>query len=299
MTSRILALLLAMMPLSLMAQSYTVYSVIGSAKVQNGKQMVPLKPRKMVTAQTKIQIGEESAVTIIDEQNAKLYSFTLKGMNTVGQLISQSKNPKSLSKQYMSYLVKQMFADGSQKMSHPDTYMQATATAYRSTSNDSLLINKLAELLAGDPMMSMETKLIDPKNPLATDYDVQFELIDCETGLPVEGTVPAGTSCYVRVHNRTTEVLYMNVLDIDTQGNKYLVLPVDAESTCAHLLVPPLGKVSFKADPFIFGDDPSSETFLLMATPNPVDFSLVMNPIHSQGTSGMMTGLQRKFYQVK
>ena len=69
-----------MMPLSLMAQSYTVYSVIGSAKVQNGKQMVPLKPRKMVTAQTKIQIGEESAVTIIDEQNAKLYSFTLKGI---------------------------------------------------------------------------------------------------------------------------------------------------------------------------------------------------------------------------
>ena len=161
------------------------------------------------------------------------------------------------------------------------------------------MINKIAELLSGNPLESMESRLIDPKTPLLTDYDVQFDLINCDTGLPVDNNVAAGTSCYVRVTNHSTEVLYMNVLDIDDQGNKYLVLPIDEAQTCAHLLVPPMGTVSFKADPFIFGDNPSKEVFLLMATPDPIDFSIVMNPIHSDGNAGMRTGLLRKFYQVK
>lgn len=300
MRNRLFILFWVLLPLTVMAQSYVVYSVVGTAKMQNGKTMVPLRPRKMVTTQTKIQIAEESSVTIIDEQNSKLYMFTSPGVNTVGQLINQSKtHTKYLSKHYVSYIVKQMFGDGSQKMTHPDTYMQTTATAYRSVASDSLLINKMAELLSGNPLQSMESRLIDPKTPLLTDYDVQFDLIDCSTGQPVMDNVSAGTSCYVRISNRTNEVLYMNVLDIDDQGNKYLVLPLDEALTCAHLLVPPLGTVSFKADPFIFGDDPSKETFILMATPDPVDFSIVMNPICSNGNSNMQTGLLRKFYQVK
>ena len=300
MRNRLLMLLLVFMPLLLTAQSYVVYSVIGSVQMQNGKAMVPLRPRKMVTAQTKIQIGNESSVTILDEKNSKMYMFTSKGLNSIGQLITKSaSHAKKLSKHYMSYIVKQMFADGSQKMSHPDSYMQTTATAYRSGTNDSLLINKMAELLSGNPLESMESRLIDPKTPLLTDYDVEFDLINCDTGLPVGDNVEAGTSCYVRVNNRSAEVLYMNVLDIDDQGNKYLVLPIDEAHTCAHLLVPPFGTVSFKADPFIFGDNPSKEVFLLMATPDPIDFSIVMNPIHSDGNAGMQTGLLRKFYQVK
>lgn len=300
MKNRILLFLLVFFPLVATAQSYVVYSVVGSAKMQNGKQMVPLRPRKMVTTQTKIQIEEESAVTIIDEKNSKMYLFTTKGVNTIGQLISFSQTrSQNLSKQYMSYIVSQMFSSGSQKMIHPDTYMQTTATAYRSTNSDSLLVNKMAELLSGDPLHSMESRLIDPKAPLLTDYDVQFDLIDCDTGMPVTDNVSAGTSCYVRLSNRTSEVLYMNVLDIDDQGNKFLVLPIDEALTCAHLLVPPSGTVSFKADPFIFGDTPSTETFILIATPDPVDFSIVMSPLHAEGSAGMRTGLQRKFYQVK
>ena len=303
MKNKILILLLALMPLSLAAQSYTVYSVVGTARWHNGKTMVPLKARKVVSAQTKLQLGEESAVTVIDEKNAKMYSFTSPGTNTVANLIKGLKgNAKNLSKQYLSYVVKQLFSDDSEKMSHPNTYMQATATAYRSTSNDSLLLNQLGNLLAvssSPAAQSVESMLIDPASSVSTDFDIQFELIDCTTGLPLDNHIAPNTSCYLRVTNHTSELLYMNLLDIDKQGNKYLVLPMDAAATCAHLLVPAMSTVSFKKEPFIFGDEPSEEALLLMAVREPVDFSIVMDNMKTGGKGTMRVGLNRRFYQVK
>ena len=303
MISRILVLLLALMPLTAFAQSYTVYSVVGTARYHNGKALVPLKARKVVDARTKLQIGEESAVTVIDEKNAKMYSFTTVGTNSVSQLIAGLKGrSKSLSKQYLSYVVKQLFSDDSEKMSHPDTYMQATATAYRSSSNDSLLLYRLSRHIAVSGLPTdkpVDSLLVDPSSPVATDYDVQFELVDCATGLVLDDVILPNTSCYLRVTNRTSELLYMNLLDIDRQGNKYLVLPMDAAATCAHLLVPAMSTVSFKSEPFIFGEEPSDETLLLMAVREPVDFSIVMNDIKTGSNSGMQVGLNRRFYKVK
>ena len=303
MKNKLLLLLLALMPLSLIAQSYTVYSVVGTARWHNGKTMVPLKARKVLSAQTKLQLGEESAVTVIDEKNAKMYSFTSSGTNTVADLIKGLKgNSKSLSKQYLSYVIKQLFSDDSEKMSHPNTYMQATATAYRSSSNDSLFLNQLGRLISYSGSAAdkaLEDIITDPATSVATDYDVQFELIDCTTGLPLDEHIAPNTSCYLRVTNRTSEMLYMNLLDIDRQGNKYLVLPMDAAATCSHLLVPPMTTVSFKKEPFIFGDEPSEETLLLMAVREPVDFSIVMDHIKIGGKSTMHLGLNRRFYQVK
>ena len=287
------------MPLSASAQSYTVYSVVGSARWHNGKTMVPLKARKVVSDKTTLQLGDESAVTVIDEKNAKMYSFTSPGVNTVGNLVKGLKGrSKNLSKQYLSYVVKQLFSDDSEKMSHPNTYMQATATAYRSSSNDSLLLNQLGHLLGGTTT-SLDSLLIDPKTSVATDYDIQFDLVDCTTGMVLDGTIAPNTSCYLRVTNRTADLLYMNLLDIDKQGNKYLVLPMDAAATCAHLLVPAMSTVSFKAEPFIFGDEPSDETLVLMAVREPVDFSIVMDTMKTGGKSTMQVGLNRRFYQVK
>ena len=300
MRNKLLTILLAFLPLCVVAQTYTVYSIVGTVKYQNGKSMLQLTPRKAVTTQTKVQIEPESAVTMIDEQHAKMYSFATPGIHTIGQLVESSKSTsKSLSKQYMSYVIKQLFNKESQEMTHPDTYMQATATAYRSSSSDSLLLNQIAALLPANRPETIEQLLCDTNVPLTTDFDVRFDLIDCATGSVLDGQIAPNTSCYLRVSNRTAEVLYMNLLDIDRQGNKYLVLPMDAASTCAHLLVPPMCTVSFKAEPFIFGEEPMEETLILMAVKDPVDFSIVMNPIRKGSGGTIPVGLNRKFYQVK
>jgi hypothetical protein len=146
---------------------------------------------------------------------------------------------------------------------------------------------------------SVESSLIQPQTKVESDLDVRFELISCATGLPVDRNVDVATSCYIRVTNSTDDPLYVNVLDVDANGNKYLVLPVDEAATCSHLFVPGNSTVSFKAEPFEFSEPKSKETFLLIATEEPVDFSILMNPIRGNGGSTMKSGIYRMFYETK
>jgi hypothetical protein len=295
------SLIILMLTIGLCAQaaSYVVYSVVGDVKIFDGKKNVTLTARKSVTDMSKLIIDAESAVTVLDEVHSKMYSFTTPGTNTVKQLIAKAKAPKNLSKQYLSYMVKQLFSKESKNLSHPSTYMQATATSYRATSKDSFLLNKLEAIFMKRSGNSVESSLIQPQNKVESDLDVRFELISCATGLPVDRNVDVATSCYIRVTNSTDDPLYVNVLDVDAKGNKYLVLPVDEAATCSHLFVPGNSTVSFKAEPFEFSEPKSKETFLLIATEEPVDFSILMNPIRGNGGSTMKSGIYRMFYETK
>lgn len=295
------SLIILMLTIGLCAQaaSYVVYSVVGDVKIFDGKKNVTLTARKSVTDMSKLIIDAESAVTVLDEVHSKMYSFTTPGTNTVKQLIAKAKAPKNLSKQYLSYMVKQLFSKESKNLSHPSTYMQATATSYRATSKDSFLLNKLEAIFMKRSGNSVESSLIQPQNKVESDLDVRFELISCATGLPIDRNVDVATSCYIRVTNSTDDPLYVNVLDVDANGNKYLVLPVDEAATCSHLFVPGNSTVSFKAEPFEFSEPKSKETFLLIATEEPVDFSILMNPIRGNGGSTMKSGIYRMFYETK
>ena len=301
MQNKIITILLTLLFSSaISAQTYTVYSVIGNIRIVEGKKSIPLSVRKQVNTKTRLYIGAESSVTVLDEINNKMFSFSSEGTFAVGTLVDKTRNKtKTISKQYMSYLVKQLFSDESQKMIHPDTYMQVTATSYRSITNDSMLIHRIAQSLPQTGDLSIEQQLCKSDIDLSSDMDVKFELISCDTGFEIKDYVEKNTGSYVRVHNNTDEILYVNVLDIDEEGNKYLVLPVDEAATCAHLLVPPMSTVSFKSEPFIFSEDPMKETFILVATQEPVDFSILMSPIRSGTGKSMKTGFYKNTYRVQ
>ena len=291
MKNRIIAMLFCLMAVAVgpvVAQTYTVYSVVGSAKIVKGKGTSPLTARQQVSSATRLMIGPETAVTVLDEKNSRTSYFASEGTHTVGELVEKTRSrAKHVSRQYMSYMVKQLFDSGSTKMSHPDTYMQVTATSYRSASQDSMLVASLTQLLPQGAGVTTEQYLCAPDTQIGSELDVSFDLVSCDTGYLVEGQVPAGTGCYVRVHNHSD------------QGGKYLVLPVDSAATCAHLLVPPLSTVAFKSEPFIFEKgDYDNETFVLVSSLEPVDFSILMNPIRG-GRKAMKTGLYKKTLHVK
>lgn len=302
MTTKLLSIIItaltAVAPLA--AQTYTVFSVIGSTRVVQGRQAVPLEPRKQLNGKDRLIIEAESAVTLLDEKNNKMYSFASEGTQSVKDLVEKaSHRAKTISRQYMSYMVKQLFSKGSRQMSHPDTYMQVTATSYRSPSLDSMLLSRLSLTLPQAAGKTAEEMLCSTDGAIEGDMKVRFELVSCDTGLPITGQVRPNTGGYVRVYNDTEEPLYVNVLDIDQHGSKYLVLPVDSAATCAHLLVPPMSAVAFKSEPFIFSADPARETFTLVATEEPVDFSILMNPIRPSSRKPMRAGFHRHFYQVQ
>ena len=230
----VVAVCMAMGATTARAQKYVVYSVVGKAYVQHGERFEPITARRYFTPKSRLKITEESAVTIIDEAKLKMFSFTRPGVNTVGSLIDlSSKRTKSLTKQYMSYLVKQLFNSNGKKMLHPDAYMQVTGTSYRAEATDSLMAARVVRIAAEGtaPEGTTEQQLFSSSNLIASDLDVQFELVDVQTGRPVGAHVAPNTACYVRVKNNTSEPLYVNVLNIDAQGNKYMVAPVATDAS--------------------------------------------------------------------
>lgn len=280
------------------AQKYAVYSVAGKAYIEQGGKFVPLTTRKYINKNSRLKITKESAVIILDEAKLKMYSFTCEGSSTVGELIDLSaKRTKSLTKQYMGYLVKQMFDSKTKKMAHPDSYMQVTGTSYRAGSVDSLFMARVVDIINSgtSPCASPEKEIVNASNMFASDFDVTLELVDPQTGKALPREIKPNTACYVRVRNNTNETLYVNVLNIDAKGNKYLVLPMDQEATCANLLVPASCTVGFKTEPFITSDVPSEDAFLLVATEEPVNFSILMDNITAGKLSGskMRVGLSR------
>ena len=286
------------------AQKYMVYSVVGKAYIQQGNRFVPLPAHKYINKSARLKITSESAVTILDEAKLKMYSFTREGTNTIADLLDlSSKRTKSLTKQYMSYIMKHIFDPKVQKMSHPDAYMQVTGTSYRAESIDSMFMARVVDILSEGtiPGGTPEQKIVNPANRFISDYDVSLELIDTQTGKPLYNDIAPNTACYIRVKNNTEETLYVNVLNVDTKGNKYLVLPMDEEATCSNLLVPAKCTVGFKTEPFITSDVPSTDSFLLVATDEPVNFSILMNDI----TAGqykhpkIRVGLSRVYTSIK
>ncbi len=280
--------------------SYLVYSVTGEVYVMNKGRKVALSARKTLRSTDVVEIGEESALTLLDEVNSQMIYLTSKGKSQLKSFVNSAKSAsKSLTSQYAGYIKKQLLNAGSKKMSHPDTYMQATATSYRSQATDSLLLASIVEMLSAGSE-GAENVVCSPQSVIPTNLDVDFDLVRCDDGSAVVKAVKGNTGCYVRVRNNTAEQVYVNVLNIDEKGEKYLVLPVDDASLCAHLLVPPMSAVSFKSEPFIFGEEQSNEAFMLVATKEPVDFSVLMSPIKAeQRSKRLATGLCRKIYEVK
>ncbi len=299
----ILAAVIALMllPFEVVAKSsssYLVYNVTGDVYVKSKGKKVTLAPRKMLKESDVLQVGDESALTLLDEKNSQMIYITSKGEGTLGSFINSAKSrTKSLTAQYFGYIWKQLYSAGGQKMMHPDTYMQATATSYRSQATDSILLASIVNMLQGSD--SPEKALCSSETVIPTNLDVDFDLVACDAGDAVDAQVKGNTGCYVRVRNNTAGHVFVNVLNIDENGGKYLVLPVDEASLCAHLLVPPMSTVSFKSEPFIFNNEKMREAFVLVATKEPVDFSILMNPIRSASRSKRLaTGLCRKIYEV-
>lgn len=282
------------------SKSYMVYSVIGDIYIQKGQQKTRLRPRSHVSNTDIVIIPKGAALNLLDEASSSMRSLSIEGKMELRDLLALQKNsPKSLSKQYFAYLVKQLFNSASQKMSHPDCYMQSTGTSYRSDDVDSIFLSTVVSKL---PALDadFEKSIVNENTFPTSDLNVSFSIISCNTGLSVKDRVSMNESCYLAVKNGTDQPLYVNVLDIGKDGSKYLLLPVDSASTCAHLLVPGQSEIEFKADPFIFGKEAKDETFVLFAVDTPIDFSILMNPIRASGKqrSPIMLGIYKRNVKI-
>ena len=91
MMKQLLVVLLLLAPIldisAAATKEYIVYSVAGKAFLVEGRQETELHANVRLKPNSMIKIENESAVTVLDEKNSKMFSFTKKGTNSVKSLV--------------------------------------------------------------------------------------------------------------------------------------------------------------------------------------------------------------------
>jgi len=84
-----------------------------------------------------------------------------------------------------------------------------------------------------------------------------------------------GRRFFFRITNRGDIPLFVNVLDIASDGSLYDCLPIDAGGTMLHLLVPGNSTVDFRQYPMEFSEPAGTDLLVLTAYDRPFDLRRV------------------------
>ena len=100
-------------------------------------------------------------------------------------------------------------------------------------------------------------------------------LVDEQTGAEISGRAPMGRRFFFRITNRGDIPLFVNVLDIASDGSLYDCLPIDEGGTMLHLLVPGNSTVDFRQYPMEFSEPAGTDLLVLTASDRPFDLRRV------------------------
>lgn len=109
------------------AQTYLVYTVSGEVLNISSKK-AKVVPKQKLNGAAVIRLGNNSRLVLLDEKNRQLCTLQTPIEGKIQDLIRKSGNSmRSVSKQYVSYLLKKNTSTDNKK----NTHMQSTAVSYR------------------------------------------------------------------------------------------------------------------------------------------------------------------------
>jgi hypothetical protein len=113
-------------------------------------------------------------------------------------------------------------------------------------------------------------------NNAKTDYAISFSILDRRTKAELEGVVALDSQAVFRIKNSSDTPLYVNILDINKNGEKYDCLPIDDATTMSHLLIPGNCTIDLTTYPVEFSEPVGIDNLILIATEVPYDLRQVM-----------------------
>lgn len=204
------AVLLAFAAFVASAQDYKILSVIGKVEYRKGNAYVPASRRLSLSAGDNLRLGDNSAVSILNDKDKKVYSYGKKGDVTVGEVV---KVKTSALKRYFDHFV----------------------SSLRSGSTDDISFNANVVYRAANSEEDIYYALADDNRH--SDLSLSLGLID-GNGDKVGSTMNLGDRFIFRVTNSTAQPLFVNVLSVDADGVWFDCLPMDSGGTMSHLLIP-------------------------------------------------------------
>lgn len=255
--------LLSMLVSLVCAQDIYVYSIIGKAEKQQNGQWVALQKRDPLQLSDMIRVDNNSALSFIDRKAEKIYSISQNNGQKVSELIANYKSKQSYASNFVSHASKSLFNGGSDRISH-----EAAGCTYRGDIIENDIAKAILAKHNGSPLGSM--------NNAKTDYAISFSILDRRTKAELEGVVALDSQAVFRIKNSSDTPLYVNILDINKNGEKYDCLPIDDATTMSHLLIPGNCTIDLTTYPVEFSEPVGIDNLILIATEVPYDLRQVM-----------------------
>ena len=255
--------LLSMLVSLVCAQDIYVYSVIGKAEKQANGKWVALQKRDPLQLTDMIRVDNNSALSFIDRKAEKIYSISQNNGQKVSELIANYKSKQSYASNFVSHASKSLFNGGSDRISH-----EAAGCTYRGDIIENDIAKAILAKHNGSPLGSM--------NNAKTDYAISFSILDRRTKAELEGVVALDSQAVFRIKNSSDTPLYVNILDINNNGEKYDCLPIDDATTMSHLLIPGNCTIDLTTYPVEFSEPVGIDNLILIATEVPYDLRQVM-----------------------
>ena len=255
--------LLSMLVSLVCAQDIYVYSVIGKAEKQKDGKWVALQKRDPLQLSDMIRVDNNSALSFIDRKAEKIYSISQNNGQKVSELIANYQSKQSYASNFVSHASKSLFNGGSDRISH-----EAAGCTYRGDIIENDIAKAILAKHNGSPLGSM--------NNAKTDYAISFSILDRRTKAELEGVVALDSQAVFRIKNNSDTPLYVNILDINKNGEKYDCLPIDDATTMSHLLIPGNCTIDLTTYPVEFSEPVGIDNLILIATEVPYDLRQVM-----------------------
>lgn len=255
-----LALLICLLPasLALFSQIYA-YSCNGKVQIMRNGEWQDVFSTMELQLTDQLQTEEYGCVTVLDRTNSKLYSIQSLEANPLGFLIknAQQKTPKLMA-EYVQGIWNKLFGFEDKETEGLKTTGGVT---YRGE-------NETRDVAIG---------LLTQRRSY---YPISCTLIDHTTNQPVE-YVREGQTIIVQINNLSDTPLYVNIVDIDADGNQSALFPFDEKQTMLNLYIPALSNVRLQQYPIAFAPAGSADRLKVVAYPMPFDLNAVLEYLQS------------------
>ena len=271
--------------------TYIVYSVAGNVKSAGH----PVQARQKLRSSETVTIGKESQLSLLSEDAKLLYSLSHAGTWTVKKYISDMQpSALRLSAKYLRYIKEQLFSNADNTGSNRKLG-KVTTTGYRGEEENQQFIQAMCACLQVSDDETLQEAFIHKDPSSNSNYLLSFELVSHQDGSVLKpDDSKLKNPYYVRITNPSLVTLFVNVLNIDNSLNTYLILQPDEKGAFSKYLIPAGSTISFPQQTIEISGK-STEYFVLMAAPFPVDFSLLELPVHGTevNKSKLKIGLSR------
>ena len=250
------------MAVATFAGNLFVYSVTGSVERKAGNAWQTLTKRAELQESDVVRVKDGASLSIIDKSAQKIYATGAVDGKSVSAIIKEQGSASSASTQFVAHAVKSLFnGNGTDNISH-----SAAGCTYRGDIIESDIAKSILAKKNSDDQFNVSNE--------KSDFGISFDLVDRKTG-EIVVAAKAGKEVYFRVKNNSSKILYVNVIDIASNGEMAECLPIDDAQTLSHLLIPANCVIDLEDYPVELTYPLGTDNLVLVASEVPYDLRQV------------------------